>query len=214
MPSFLSPSFRIYIFFFCFFTKMARTYKTKTRRRTTGRRKQRGKGLLDKVLDSGKILGYEIPEMHLRGLSGKYNFAGPFTKLKKRLDDSGRPVRGSEPINEIDRIAMQHDIDYELGMSKKEADKKMIEALDRMKPRNWREKVDRLLVRSAIRGKQMFGLGKTKTKQKGTSSKTKKRPKQRGGALSKGDRLPGRAVNTFPIMVPKPWPPVSATKYS
>ena len=166
------------------------------------KRVQRGKGLLDGVLNSGKIFGMTIPEMHFRGFSGKYNFAGPFTKLHKRVDNYGRPLPHSKPINEIDRIAMQHDLDYEYGMSKKDADRKMIRALDRMKAKNWRERIDKLIVRSAIRGKQMFGLGKP-------------RRKQRGGALTKGDRLPGRSTsNTFPIMVPKPWPPVNPAKYS
>jgi hypothetical protein len=126
----------------------------------------RGSGALDRILDEGKIFGVPIPELHLRGFSGKYNFAGPGTRLYERLDAYGRPLPHSQPINEIDRIALQHDLDYEYGMNKKEADQKMITALDRMKPRNWRERADRFLVRSAIKGKLLLGLGKKKAKAK------------------------------------------------
>lgn len=138
------------------------SYKTKTAtdgvKFIIGYLKKKGGAFLDKILDEGKIFGYKIPELHLRGLSGKYNFCGPFTRLDKRLDRNKNPVQGSEPINEIDRVCMRHDLDYEEGMNKTEADKKMIESLDNYKPTRLKEKVDKFVVRNLIKLKTLLNL--------------------------------------------------------
>ena len=56
-------------------------------------------------------------ELHMVGQADtgkirRHNFTGPGTKLNKRLDSQGRPVPGSEPINDIDRGAYAHDLCY------------------------------------------------------------------------------------------------------
>jgi len=56
-----------------------------------------------------------------------YQYLGPGTKLKKRL------ARGDPGINRLDKIAKQHDIDYDKAKNlqdKWKADTKMIKAID------------------------------------------------------------------------------------
>jgi hypothetical protein len=122
--------------------------------------KMKGRGLLDKILDEGKIFGYTIPELHLPS----HQFTGPFTKLHKRVDDYGRPI--TKPFNQVDAIAFQHDMDYQLGVPKREADLKMIRSLEQMRPRNLRERFDRFLIKNIIKGKVKLGLGKKKKPRK------------------------------------------------
>ena len=58
-----------------------------------------------------------LPEQHLTdvrpdGTKRKYNFAGPFTKLDKRLNPDDTTKDWSKPINKLDEAAMAHDIAY------------------------------------------------------------------------------------------------------
>ena len=58
-----------------------------------------------------------------------YNFAGPGTKLAKRLK------RGDRPKNRLDRIAMYHDIAYSKARNlqdKWKVDDDMIRSIDRL----------------------------------------------------------------------------------
>ena len=64
-------------------------------------------------------------ELHWPG----YQYMGPGTKLAKRLR------RGDPGINQLDKIAKQHDIDYSHAQNfqdKWKADTKMIQAIDRL----------------------------------------------------------------------------------
>ena len=45
-------------------------------------------------------------EAHVSG----YNFCGPNTKLKQRLDKGDNPI--TPPVNEIDAACLKHDIAY------------------------------------------------------------------------------------------------------
>jgi len=36
----------------------------------------------------------------------------PFTELDKIIDENDNPLPGFEPYNQIDKIAMHHDINY------------------------------------------------------------------------------------------------------
>ena len=125
-------------------------------------KKQVGGSLLNKALNSNKI-----PEMHLRGFSGKYSYAGPFTKLDKRLGKDGEPLPHSMPINEVDKSALNHDRCYLMYTSTKDrnniCDKLMIEDMNDIikdKKKGWREKADARIVKGAISTKKFFGLGK------------------------------------------------------
>ena len=89
-----------------------------TKKRHTRRKKRQRGGKFDiqKAIDKTGI------EFHIPG----YNFAGPGTKLQKRLK------RGDKPVNRLDGIAMIHDIDYSRAKNIKDkwkADDKMIKAI-------------------------------------------------------------------------------------
>ena len=92
--------------------------KTRTKRRT--RKSVRGG-----KLDLQKALSKTGIEFHLPG----YQFAGPGTKLQKRL------ALGQQGINRLDRIARTHDIDYSMAQNlqdKWKADDKMIRAIQNL----------------------------------------------------------------------------------
>ena len=75
------------------------------------------------AFDVQKALAKTGMEFHWPG----YQYLGPGTKLKKRL------ARGDPGINRLDKIAKQHDIDYDKAKNlrdKWKADTKMIQAID------------------------------------------------------------------------------------
>ena len=97
---------------------MANTGKRKRSRR---RRKRRRGGKFD-VQKAVEKTGMEF---HIPS----YQFAGPGTKLAKRLKGSDKPK------NRLDRIAMDHDIAYSKAKNlqdKWKADDVMIKAIDRL----------------------------------------------------------------------------------
>ena len=94
--------------------------KTKKTKKITRKRQQRGRGI-----DIQKWIGKTGIEFHWPG----YQYMGPGTKLKKRLK------RGDPGINRLDKIAKQHDIDYNKAKNlqdKWKADTKMIKAIDKL----------------------------------------------------------------------------------
>ncbi len=139
-------------------------------------RKKKGKGCSKKCkCKSGKgiindlISKNALPELHLRGFSGKYNFAGPFTRLDKRLDKNGNPKEWSLPINAVDKSAYHHDLCYGQFTSTKDrnniCDKVMLEDLSdviKNKNTNWKVRADARIVKAIIGTKKRFGLGKRK----------------------------------------------------
>lgn len=129
------------------------------------RRRQAGCGIINNILNSNWL-----PELHLRGFSGKYNFVGPGTDLNKRLNYiNEQPRAHSVPINELDRLAYRHDLDYNDPSleARHKADDKMIEGMNRIikNPKtNWRERFDTYLTRAVIKTKRKLGLGKRRRK--------------------------------------------------
>ena len=106
-------------------------------------------------------IGIPLKNWHLPG----HKFTGPFTELDKRLDANDNPLPGYEPFNQIDEIAMKHDICYRdsdlMGATRKECDKKMLNNLDSIKTKGIREKIDYALVKPVIWIKHKLGLGLT-----------------------------------------------------
>jgi len=100
----------------------------------TGRRRRKVRGKVRGArtrsvrggkLDLQKALSKTGIEFHLPG----YQFAGPGTKLQKRL------ALGQQGINRLDRIARTHDIDYSVAQNlqdKWKADDKMIRAIQNL----------------------------------------------------------------------------------
>ena len=87
----------------------------------------------------------------------------PFTELHKRLDENDNPLPEFQPYNQIDRIAMHHDINYRkadegIG-TRKEADKIMLDELNSIKTEGIREKIDYAIVKPIIWMKHKLGLG-------------------------------------------------------
>jgi len=120
---------------------MART--TRKRRRRQKRRKQRGG-----KLDIQKALSKTGIEFHIPG----YQYAGPGTKLKKRL------ARGDPGINRLDRIAKQHDIDYSKARNLQDkwaADRKMIRAIEQLPGK---KKLTEKVVRRIMKAKTKLKL--------------------------------------------------------
>ena len=96
--------------------------KTGKRKRTRPRRRRQRGG----KFDFQKAIEKTGMEFHI---PGAYNFAGPGTKLAKRLK------RGDKPKNRLDRIAMYHDIAYSKAKNlqdKWKADDVMNKSIDRL----------------------------------------------------------------------------------
>jgi hypothetical protein len=76
-------------------------------------------------------------EIHLRTLTGRrYNYCGPNTRLQRRMTLNGTIRDGSEPINRIDEISMQHDLAYKEADERRgtrlEADEGMLRELEQL----------------------------------------------------------------------------------
>lgn len=94
-----------------------------------------------------------------------HKYTGPWNPLDKQLDANDNPLPGQEPYNQVDAIAMKHDICYrDHEDDKHDCDRQMISDLTSMKPKNLREKVDRAFVKGVIRAKVKFGLGNQRHK--------------------------------------------------
>ena len=107
-------------------------------------------------------LGIPLKNWHLPG----HKFTGPFTELDKRIDENDNPLPGYEPFNQIDEIAMRHDICYRDADSdktdektRKICDKKMLDNLNSIKTKGIREKIDYLIVKPIIWIKHKLGMG-------------------------------------------------------
>ena len=91
-------------------------------KKAIGVRRRRMKG---GAFDMQKALAKTGVEFHWPG----YQYLGPGSKLKKRL------ARGDPGINRLDRIAKQHDTDYDRARTLKDkwdADTKMNRAIDQL----------------------------------------------------------------------------------
>jgi len=61
-----------------------------------------------------------------------YNYLGPGTRLDIRLDDSSKPKKGEEPINNLDTTALKHDITYKQIQDEYKRDKNKQKALNKI----------------------------------------------------------------------------------
>jgi len=109
----------------------------------------------------------KIPtELHLPTLSGKkYNYCGPNTNLRKRLNPDKTSRDFSKPVNKVDEICMRHDSAYEkadkgIG-TRHDADKTMLNELNELndKELNWNEFLAKYFTRGVIGVKYKLGLG-------------------------------------------------------
>ena len=100
-------------------------------------------------------------EMHIPGMS----FAGPGTRLDKRLDSSGRPKPDSLPVDRVDEAAYHHDLAYAAFPDTKRrnvADRVMVSELDAIPNPTLRERAERAIIKPILSTKARFGLGTKK----------------------------------------------------
>jgi len=108
----------------------------------------------------------KLGELHMRTPTGKkYNYCGPGTKLEERLASNDPKYR--DPINNLDSICQQHDIDYSNSKSladKHKADDLMLKRISKIpfKDRPW----GTTGVQALIASKRKIGLGIKKKKPK------------------------------------------------
>ena len=91
------------------------------------------------------------------------------TPLEEELDENDNPLPGHLPYNQVDSIALQHDLCYRDNDSKKgklKCDDVMLKSLKTMKPKNFRERVDRKIVQGVIGTKRFLGVGLSKEQTK------------------------------------------------
>ena len=123
-------------------------------------------------LDIHSLIG-KLPKPKKGWTLPNHKYTGPWNPLEKQLDESDNPLPGQEPYNQVDEIAMRHDICYrDHEDDKSGCDRKMISELNAMKPRGLREWIDRALVKAAIGTKLKLGLG-TKNSKRGPTKKKK-----------------------------------------
>ena len=94
-------------------------------------------------------------EHHLPG----YSYAGPGTRLDIRLDENDQPKPGEEPINRVDAAAYKHDLAYRNDdiRTRQKADIDLIQDLNEIQNPTLRERIDRFLVKMAMKAKIAFG---------------------------------------------------------
>ena len=91
-------------------------------------------------------------------LPGK-NYAGPGTRLDIRLDENNIPKPGEEPVDKVDVACLKHDIEYKNHdiRSRQKADIDLIQDINDIKSPTLRERIDRLLIKNAMKLKIALG---------------------------------------------------------
>lgn len=121
-----------------------------------------------KSIEGGKVdihsLIGKLPKPKKGWTLPNHKYTGPWNPLHEQLDENDRPLPGQEPFNQVDEIAMHHDICYRDHEDNKHGcDRQMIKELNDMKPSGLRERLDRALVKAAIGTKLKLGLGNKKS---------------------------------------------------
>src|SRR5438093_12012668 len=141
-----------------------RTYKTGTCVKCNSKKSQFVKsvtgGDIQKFLSNVPFSTTGIPfEKHLPG----HSFTGPSTRLDLRLDENDKPKEWSLPVNRIDQAAYVHDLAYRTAGDNLEAkhiaDRIMIDQINAITDPTTRERLERLIVKGAIKTKLFFGVG-------------------------------------------------------
>ena len=92
----------------------------------------------------------------------KHRFCGlQTTPLEEGLDEDENPMPGREPYNQVDDVCRIHDFMYSKAKNKADkhkADKDTLDNLKKLKPKHFREKVDKAVTRTWIGTKYELGL--------------------------------------------------------
>src|SRR5215470_6160941 len=109
--------------------------------------------------DIHKLIG-KLPHPKRGWTLPNHKYTGPWNPLHEQLDENDNPLPGQEPYNQVDAIAMRHDICYRDHEDDKHGcDRQMITELNSMKPNGLRERIDRGFVKGVIGTKLKLGLG-------------------------------------------------------
>ena len=110
--------------------------------------------------DIHKLIG-KLPRPKSGFTPGNYKYMGPYNPLNKQLKydpNTGEVLEWYvKPYNKVDEIAAHHDICYQMGKSKNECDKKMVDDIDKI-PYGELTKWDQT-GRFLINAKRKLGLG-------------------------------------------------------
>ena len=115
------------------------------------------------MIDIHNLIG-KLPRPRKGFTLPSHRYTGPYNPLEDQLDENDVPKPEHLPFNSVDRISMHHDICYRDNPSKAgkhKCDDKMLQDLNELKPRGWREHVDKRIVQSIIGGKRRLGMGVT-----------------------------------------------------
>ena len=128
------------------------------------------------ALDAHKLIG-KLPKPKSGWTPGKYKYMGRYNPLDKQLEydkNTGEVTKWYiQPYNNVDEIAVHHDICYDMGKNKRECDRKMVESLDQIpygEMPKWGQ-----TARFVINARQKLGLGVSKN---GKSRRVKKTGKK------------------------------------
>lgn len=163
----------------------------------------RGSGLINSIINN-------LPfELHLPG----YNYCGPGTNLKKRLQ------RGDKGINKLDEACMRHDIAYENHNNLDErhkADKELLNMANqrlRSKDASKKEKLASWLVSKVMKSKLKHGAGVKTFKNIVSSIRSslkKSKPKNNKSAIKLAYNAAKKLINSknkgvkLPRVIPLP----------
>lgn len=134
--------------------------KGSQKRALTRKASVKGKGLINTLINKLPL------ELHLPG----YQFCGPGTNLKKRLN------RGDSGINSLDKACKEHDIAYSQKQSvedRREADQRLINKAwtsFKSKDANFGERANALLITNIMKAKNKLGMGIGDATKKNTTS--------------------------------------------
>ena len=120
-------------------------------------------------IDIHKLIG-KLPRPRKGWVPVGYSFLGPYNDLKSQVefDETTGEIRKihTQPKNELDKIAMKHDICYSVNPENKgDCDRDMVKSIDEMPYKDMNKMA--MVTRTIINKKQQLGLGvKKKTTQK------------------------------------------------
>lgn len=109
------------------------------------------------AMDIHKLIG-KLPRPKRGWVLPGHNYTGPYNPLSEQLDENDLPI--VKPYNKVDEVSMRHDICYrDHPKDKRGCDEVMLHDLDLIQPENFRERIDKSLVKGVITAKNKLGLG-------------------------------------------------------
>ena len=124
------------------------------------------------MVDVYELIG-KLPRPKKGFVLPSHRYTGPYNPLEEQLDADDNPLPGQEPFNEVDRASLHHDICYRDGNSKRYCDDVMLNELDKIETKNFREKIDKKLVHTVISMKRKLDQSPLGTDSAGNKKKKK-----------------------------------------